>query len=130
VHRDSDAYARSLVAGFARVALTLIGGSIAVLGVVIAPLPGPMGLPVVVLGIMIMLRGSFKAKRQFIRFQHAYPRLVSPVRRLLRRDPEVLKIFWQQYLRVERTVLPRPWRFAARTRIQVRGLFRRRPKVV
>jgi hypothetical protein len=65
---------------------------------------------------MIVLRNSFKAKRQFLRMQRAHPKMVFPIRRLMRRDPEIIPVFWQQYLRLERLVLPRRIRFAARCR--------------
>jgi hypothetical protein len=38
------------------------------------------------------------------------------MRRLLRREPEVIPVAWQQVLRTEKAVLPRRWRFAGRTR--------------
>jgi hypothetical protein len=98
------------------VLLTILGGLVVVAGVLIAPLPGPMGLPVVVLGLMLVLRNSFKARRQFVRFQHAHPKMIFPIRRLLRREPEVLQVFWQQILRVERLILPRRMRCAAKCR--------------
>ena len=34
----------------------------------------------------------------------------------MRREPEIVLVFWQQALRVERLVLPRGIRFAVRTR--------------
>jgi len=73
---------------------------------------------------MVVLRNSFKARRHFVRFQRAHPRMVSPIRRLLSRDPEFLLIFWQQTLKVERLILPRRFRFMTR----LRRVFRRRPK--
>lgn len=114
--RTADDLARDLVARFLRVILVVIGGLIVVSGVLIAPLPGPMGLPVMVIGLMLILRNSFKARKQFVRFQHAHPRLVFPIRRLLRREPEVVLVAWQQALRVERLVIPRRYRVAARWR--------------
>ena len=120
--RATDAQARALVARMARLAGVAAGGLLVVAGVVLSPLPGPGGLPVVVIGLMLVLRNSFKARRQFVRFAQAHPRVAGPIRRLLRRDPEVLKIFWEQTLRVERLILPPKLRFASRTR----RLFRRR----
>jgi len=78
---------------------------------------------VIVIGLMIVLRNSFKARRQFVRFQRAHPKMISPIRRLLRRDPEIVQVFWQQYLRVERVILPRRIRFAVRTRHRLRRRF-------
>jgi len=85
-------------------------------GLVLAPLPGHIGLPLLVVGLMIVLRNSFKAKRQFVRMQRAHPKMVFPIRRLMRRDPEIIPVFWQQYLRLERLILPKRIRFAGRCR--------------
>ena len=123
VPRASDDLAREFVGRATRSGLVILGFAIIALGVAIAPLPGPGGIPVIVVGLMFVLRNSFKAKRHFVRFQRAHPKMVFPIRRLLRREPEVLPVFWQQYLRVERVVLPRRARFAVRVR---RRLMRRR----
>jgi len=93
-------------------------------GLVTAPLPGHIGLPLLVVGLMIVLRNSFKAKRQFLRIQKAHPKMVFPIRRLMRREPEILQVFWQQYLRMERLVLPSRVRFAVKTRRHIRRRFR------
>ena len=74
----------------------------------------------IVVGLMIVLRNSFKAKRQFVKFQRRHPKTAYPIRRLLRREPEVFPVFWQQYLRVERVVLPSRYRFAVKTRRRFR----------
>jgi hypothetical protein len=104
--------------------LVLVGLLIILAGVLIAPLPGPMGLPIVVVGLMVVLRNSFKARRQFVRFQRAHPRVVFPLRRLLRREPEVVQVAWQQTLRMERMLFPRRYRLAVR----MRRFFRRRAR--
>jgi hypothetical protein len=116
VYRASDDFARDLAARIARWLLLALGGIVMLAGLVLAPLPGHIGLPLLVIGLMIVLRNSFKAKRQFLRIQHAHPNMVFPIRRLMRREPEIVQVFWQQYLRVERLVLPRRVRFAVRTR--------------
>lgn len=100
--------------------LVVLGVLIALAGVLIAPLPGPGGLPVIVVGLMLVLRNSFKARRQFVKLQRAHPKLVSPVRRLLRRDPELLLFAWQQVLRIERMVLPSRFRFFVKSRRRMR----------
>ena len=74
----------------------------------------------IVIGLMLVLRNSFKARRQFVKFQRAHPKMVSPIRRLLRRDPEVLVVAWQQMLRVERLILPARIRFIGRLRRHLR----------
>ena len=119
---DSTLRARGLAARLARFGMVVLGGLIILAGVLIAPLPGPMGLPVAAVGLMIILRNSYKARRGFIRFQRRHPRLLYPVRRLLRRRPEVLAVAWQSTLRIERLLLPRRYRVA----IRGRRLFRRR----
>lgn len=101
--------------------MALLGGAIVGLGILMAPLPGPFGVPVMVVGLMILLRSSFSAKRAFVKLQRRHPRIVFPLRRLLRREPEVMPVAWQQVLRFERMVLPRSWRFARRVRISLRG---------
>lgn len=123
VHRAADAIVLAYAGRVGRILLTILGAGIVVLGIVIAPLPGPMGLPVMVVGLMLILRNSFKARRQFVRFQQAHPRIVRPLRRLLRRDPAVILFFWEQVLRLERLLLPPRWRRAVLWR---RRLKRRR----
>jgi hypothetical protein len=113
---EKDAFVREALFRALRLGLVAIGLLIVVVGVLIAPLPGPMGLPVVVVGLMIVLRNSFRARKQFIRFQRAHPKMVFPLRRLLRREPEVMPVAWQQALRIERLVLPKGWRRAVRWR--------------
>jgi hypothetical protein len=117
---SADDAARALVARVARWALIGLGLAIVALGVLIAPLPGPGGLPVIVVGLMVLLRNSFWAKRQFVRFQRAHPRTVFPIRRLLRREPEVFPVFWQGILRTERVILTRERRFARKLRRRFR----------
>ena len=112
----ADELARELLGRVARVFLVTLGLILIVAGFIIAPLPGPMGLPVTVVGLMLVLRNSFKARKQFVRFQHAHPKLLFPLRRLLRREPEVMPVAWQQVLRMERLVIPRSWRRAKRWR--------------
>jgi len=121
----SDDLAREFAGRIVRMALVVLGLVIIAFGIIIAPLPGPGGLPVIVVGLMVVLRNSFKARRHFVRFQRAHPRMVSPIRRLLSRDPEFLLIFWQQSLKVERLILPRHFRIMARSR----RVFRRRSRV-
>ena len=93
-------------------------------GLIGAVLPGHLGVPVLVVGLIIVLRTSRPARRQFVDLQRRHPKLVFPLRRLLRREPEVMPVAWQQVLRAEKLVLPRKWRHAARLR---RRYLRRRP---
>jgi hypothetical protein len=123
--RVSDALARDLVARIGRWLLLALGGVIMLAGLILAPLPGHVGLPMLVVGLMIVLRNSFAAKRQFVRMQRAHPKMVFPIRRLMRREPEIVLVFWQQYLRAERLVLPRRIRFAIKARRSLKRRFRR-----
>ncbi len=120
VDRAADELAREIVARLARWGLLLLGFLIILAGMLIAPIPGPGGIPVIVVGLMIVLRNSFYARRQFVKLQRAHPKTMSPIRRLLRRDPEIIPIFWQQTLRVERVVLPKRFRFARKLRLRMR----------
>jgi predicted membrane chloride channel (bestrophin family) len=120
----TDDLARDIVGRMLRPVLVLLGVLIVLVGILIAPLPGPGGLPVIVIGLMLVLRNSFKARRHFVRFQRAHPKMVFPIRRLLRREPEVFAVAWQQTLRIERLLLPLRWRFCVKSRRYVRRRFR------
>jgi hypothetical protein len=79
-------------------------------------LPGHLGAPILALGLVITLRASYRARRRFIGLQRAHPKILFPVRRLLRREPEVAPVAWQALLRFERRLLPRRARFAGKAR--------------
>ena len=120
--RAPDDASRDIAGRLVRFGLVVLGGLIILAGIAIAPLPGPGGIPVIVVGLMVVLRNSFKARRQFVRLHHAHPRVISPIRRLLRRNPRILEMAWRQSLKIERLVVPKNLRFAVRSR----RLFRRR----
>lgn len=120
VYRATDDIAREVAARVKRFGMVMLGLAIIAAGVLIAPIPGPGGIPVIVVGLMIVLRNSFKARRQFVRLHRAHPRMISPIRRLLRRDPEFVAMFYHQYLRVERLLLPPRIRFAKKLRHSLR----------
>lgn len=122
VHRATDDLAREVAARIKRGGLVLLGFAIIGFGILIAPLPGPGGIPVIVVGLMVVLRNSFKARRQFARLNRAYPKTLYPIRRLLRREPEVVSLFYLQTLRVERLLLPKRMRWVK----ALRRRFRRR----
>lgn len=111
VYRATDDLAREIAGRIKRFGLVMLGFAIIIAGIAIAPLPGPGGIPVIVVGLMIVLKNSFKARRQFVRLHRAHPRMLSPIRRLLRRDPEFMALFYHQTLRVERILLPQRIRF-------------------
>ncbi len=116
----TDDLAKEVAGKVLRPFLVVLGIVIVLGGILISPLPGPGGVPVIVIGLMLVLRNSFKARRQFVKFQRAHPRMISPIRRLLRRDPEVLVVAWQQTLRIERLILPSRIRFVGRLRRHLR----------
>ncbi len=120
---DTVAAARAALMRLTRV-LLVVGGAVAMLlGLALTLLPSHLlGLPFLIGGLMMVLRNSMMARKEFIKYQRRHPNVVFPVRRLLRRDPEVAPVVWQQMLRSERMVLPRKWRFARRMR---RRLMRR-----
>jgi hypothetical protein len=122
VYRATDDLAREVAARIKRGGMVLVGFAVIIAGSLIAPIPGPGGIPVIVVGVMIVLRNSFKARREFVRLTRRHPRMLSPIRRLLRRDPEFIAIFYHQHLRVERILLPARFRVTAK----LRRRFRRR----
>ena len=62
-----------------------MGWTIIALGVLIAPLPGPGGIPVIALGGMLLLRNSADARRMFVRAKRRWPRVFSPFESLRKR---------------------------------------------
>jgi hypothetical protein len=125
-HERPRALFRDIVAevgrSFVRWVALALGSILIVLGVLMAPLPGPLGLPVTLAGLVLVLRNSFRLRRVFIKVQRRHPRFVFPLRRLLRREPEVAAVAWQQALRIERVFLPKSWRMGKQLR---RKYFRR-----
>lgn len=85
-------------------------------GLVLAVLPGHLGIPLLAVGLILVLRNSRRARRHFIHIQRRHPRFVFPVRRLIRREPEIFPVLWQQVLRIERLVFPPAWRRAGHLR--------------
>ena len=114
---------KSLGRRVARAALLGLAWTLILLGFVGTILPGHLGLPLMVVGLIIVLRSSFQARRRFVDLQRRHPRLLFPVRRLLRREPEIIPVIWQQLLRMERLMLPRRYRMARRLRRGLRRQF-------
>jgi hypothetical protein len=121
------AFARRTAREGLRLAIVGVGTLLVLGGFVLALLPGHLGLPLLVIGLILVLRNSPKARRQFIILQRRHPRFVFPVRRLIRREPEVFPVLWQQALRLERMILPHSWRRAVTWR---RRYFRARRAAV
>jgi len=112
-----------------RIAAITLGGVVILAGAILTPLPGHVGLPMLVIGLMIVLRYSFQARKQFIRLQRRHPKLVFPIRRLMRREPEVLLVFWQQLLRTEKMILRKArWRVLKRGRKHARRMWNQRKR--
>lgn len=80
-------------------------------GVVLAPLPGPVGVPFVLFGLILLLRSSTWIKRQFIKLVRAHPKWLKPLRAMLRPGAKIVALMWLQGLRVERGVMPKRFRF-------------------
>ncbi|MGH6958352.1 MAG: hypothetical protein ACREEW_16940 [Caulobacteraceae bacterium] len=93
-----------------------LGYLLIVVGAIGAVLPGHLGAPLLAIGLVLALRTSFKARRRFVGLQQRHPKILFPVRRLLRREPEVIPVAWQATLRLERRFVPRRLRFAVRIR--------------
>ena len=108
-----------------RIGLLVLGGLIMAVGAVLALFPFHVGVPLLVVGLMVVLRKSLPARKEFIRLQRRHPNWVFPLRRLMRREPEVIPVVWQQVLRTERLVLPARYRFVRRLRV---SYFRRAKK--
>jgi hypothetical protein len=102
-----------------------LGYAMIAVGAVGAVLPGHLGAPVLAVGLVVALRSSFRARRQFVEAQRRHPKILFPVRRLLRREPEVAPVAWQAVLRLERQFVPRRLRFAVKTRRRWRRQSRR-----
>jgi hypothetical protein len=108
----------------ARYALVGLGVLIILIGIPLAFVPWlHPGIFLIAAGLVIVLKNSFSARRTFIKAQRRHPNILFPLRRLIRRKPEVVPVFWQQFLRFERLVLRRGWRFLRRIRLM---LMRRR----
>jgi hypothetical protein len=120
----APASSRSFWAAVLRAAVLAVGLLLMAAGLPLALLPGHLGVPLMVIGLIMVLRTSMPARRKFIHLQRRHPKVVFPIRRLLRREPEVFPVAWQQVLRMERAIFPKSWRTAKFMR---RRLFTRRP---
>lgn len=65
-----------------QLALIGMGWTIIAVGFLVVPLPGPFGLPLMLVGGVILLRNSDDAKRLFVRMKRRFPRLFVPVERV------------------------------------------------
>ncbi|ESQ92254.1 hypothetical protein ABENE_08815 [Asticcacaulis benevestitus DSM 16100 = ATCC BAA-896] len=106
--------------------MSLAGMVLMAFGVVLAPLPGPVGVPFVLFGLILLLRSSVWIKRQFVKLVKAHPKWLRPVRIMLRPGAKIISLVWLQGLRVERGVMPKRFRFMYRARQGVKSLFKNR----
>jgi hypothetical protein len=105
--------------------LIAIGMVFFIVGVPFALAPLHLGLPFVVVGLIMVLRNAMWARRRFIHLKRRHPNWIMPVRKLLRKKPQIASVFWQLTLKTER--------FFLRSRHVLGGLRRRymrRPKTV
>ena len=77
-------------------ALFALGALLVLVAIPIALLPGPGGIFVALPGLILVLRNSIWARRQFIKFQRQAPIVGGPLRKILK---------WRLH-----TILPRFWR--------------------
>ena len=68
-----------------RRALVATGWTIVALGVVVSPVPGPGGIPLILFGGAILLRNSPGARRSFVRLKRRRPGWFGWVDRMRRR---------------------------------------------
>lgn len=61
------------------------GWTLVATGVVIAPLPGPGGVPIIAAGAYVLIRNSASARRLYIRAKRRWPGAMAPLDRTLRR---------------------------------------------
>eukprot|EP01042_Synura_sphagnicola_P033469 gene33469-42980_t len=88
------------VLGWFMIALGLV---LMLAGFLLIIVPGHYFL--VVVGLILVLRNAFWARRQFIHLKRRHPNWIMPMRKLLRRNPQVASVFWQQVLKIERFFL-------------------------
>lgn len=92
------------------------GAALVAAGVVIAPLPGPMGVPVMAAGTAVILKNSRRAKRWFVAEQKKRPRMLTPLRKVMKRPQAIVSVSWLQALRLERLATKPDGRVLKRTR--------------
>ena len=109
-----------------KLSMSLLGILLMGAGIVIAPLPGPFGVPIILLGLIVLLKSSTWVKRVFIRLGQKYPRIVKPLRALLRPGAKVVALMWLHTLRIERRILSPRFRFMYRFRHELKLLLKQR----
>ncbi|ESQ92106.1 hypothetical protein ABAC460_04265 [Asticcacaulis sp. AC460] len=105
-----------------KILLSIVGILLMIFGVAIAPLPGPLGVPPFMFGLILLLRNSIWVKRVFVRLSRRFPKLVGPVRAMLRPGAKVVALMWLNTLRMERRILGRKNRFMNRFRQEFKAI--------
>ncbi len=111
-HKSHGSRLRSMKRTFKRFTKKALGWVLMALGFVLIAagfvliiIPGHYFL--IVAGLILVLRNAFWARRQFIHLKRRHPNWIMPIRKLLRRNPQILSVMWQQTLRVERLIIRR-----------------------
>jgi hypothetical protein len=109
-HKKGASNLRSFKRAFKRFSKKVLGWVLIALGFVLIAagfvliiIPGHYFL--IVAGLILVLRNAFWARRQFIHLKRRHPNWVMPIRKLLRRNPQVVSVMWQQTLKIERAIL-------------------------
>lgn len=114
------------MAVLAKMLMTVGGAFLIAVGAVVTPLPGPFGVPIMLVGLVLILRGSVWVKRLFVRLMQKYPRVMRPLRALLRPGARIVSLMWLNSLRIERRFVPQRFRCLYRCRHDLRNLVRHR----
>ena len=78
----------ALEAGFwavVRAVLALIGLAFVLVGLVLFPLPIPLGLPLILVGLVLLARNAAWARGLILRFAHRHPGLTAKAPRWLKK---------------------------------------------
>jgi hypothetical protein len=67
-----------------RTLLIAMGWIVIALGLLAMPLPGPVAMPTMAVGALILLRHSPSFRRRFVRLRRRWPRVFAPVERMRR----------------------------------------------
>jgi len=67
-----------------RIVYLVLGVVLVTIGIALAPLPGPVSLPIGIAGTILILRSSFWARRQYVRLRQRWPLMFKVPDRVLR----------------------------------------------
>lgn len=83
--------------------MIVLGFIVLAAGFLLIIVPGHYFL--IVVGLIMILRNAYWARRQFVHLKRRHPNWIMPLRKLLRRNPQVVSVVWQQALKAERFFL-------------------------